>query len=130
VREGEGAIAALLFLFFFMAITFQYVSKAVRQSKFLDSLGFEMLPVVWLILAFCAIPVILLYNRAVDRFQRHNVIAGTCATVAAIVVGFALIIQSDAWWVPIAFYVFVSIAYVMIVSQFWAYSNFILNPRT
>ena len=129
VREGEGGIAALLFLFFFMAITFQYVSKAVRQSKFLDSLGVEMLPVVWLILAFCAIPIILIYNRAVDRFQRHNVIAGTCATVAAIVVGFAFVIQSDAWWVPIAFYVFVSIAYVLIVSQFWAYSNFILNPR-
>ena len=70
VREGEGVIAVLLFLFFFMAITFQYVSKAVRQSKFLDSLGVEMLPVVWLILAFCAIPVILIYNRAVDRFQR------------------------------------------------------------
>ncbi|MCH7825518.1 MAG: MFS transporter, partial [Acidobacteria bacterium] len=129
VREGEGAIAVLLFLFFFMAITFQYVSKAVRQSKFVDSLGPEMLPVVWLILAICAIPVILLYNRAVDRFQRHNVIAGTCAVVAVSVVGFALIIQSDALWVPIAFYVFVSIAYVLIVSQFWAYSNFILDPR-
>ncbi len=129
VRAGEGAIAALLFLFFFMAITFQYVSKAVRQSKFVDSLGPEMLPVVWLILAFSAIPVILLYNRAVDRFQRHHVIAGTCAIVAVSVVGFSLVIYSDAAWVPIAFYVFVSIAYVLIVSQFWAYSNFILNPR-
>jgi len=129
VRAGEGAIAVLLFLFFFMAITFQYVSKAVRQSKFVDSLSPEMLPVVWLILAFCAIPVILLYNRAVDRFQRHNVIAGTCAGVAVIIVGFSFIIESDAWWVPISFYVFVSIAYVLIVSQFWAYSNFILDPR-
>jgi AAA family ATP:ADP antiporter len=129
VRPGEGAVAALLFLFFFLAITFQYVSKAVRQSKFMDALGAEMLPIVWLLLALCAIPAIMLYNRAVDRFPRHHVIAGTCGAVAASVTGFALIIQSDAAWVPIAFYIFVSIAYVLIVSQFWAYSNFILNPR-
>ncbi len=129
VRPGEGPIAALLFLFFFLAITFQYVSKPVRQSKFMDSLGAEMLPLVYLLLALCAIPTIMLYNRAVDRFPRHHVIAGTCAAVAAIVAGFALIIQSDAAWVPIAFYIFVSIAYVLIVSQFWAYSNLILDPR-
>jgi len=129
VREGEGVIAVLLFLFFFMAITFQYVSKAVRQSKFIDSLGAEMLPVVWVILAISAIPVIMIYNRAVDRFQRHNVIAGTCAVVAVSIVGFSFVIYSDAVWVPIAFYVWVSIAYVLIVSQFWAYSNLILNPR-
>jgi len=129
VHPGEGAIAALLFSFFFLAITFQYVSKAVRQSKFMDSLGAEMLPIVWLLLALCAIPVIMLYNRAVDRFPRHHVIAGTCGAVAVSVAGFALIIQSDATWVPIAFYIFVSIAYVLIVSQFWAYSNIILNPR-
>ena len=129
VREGEVAIAVLLFLFFFMAITFQYVSKAVRQSGFISSLSAEMLPVVWIILAVSAIPVIMLYNRAIDRFQRHNVIAGTCAVVAACVVAFSFIIYSEATWVPIAFYVFVSIAYVLIVSQFWAYSNLILNPR-
>jgi len=129
VRRGEGAVAVLLFLFFFLAITFQYVSKAVRQSKFMDSLGAEMLPIVYLLLAASAIPVIILYNRAVDRFPRHHVIAGTCGAVAATVAGFALVIESQAAWVPIAFYIFVSIAYVLIVSQFWAYSNFVLDPR-
>ena len=129
VRPGEATIAVSLFFFFFIAITFQYISKAVRQAKFMDSLGAEMLPIVYLILAICAIPAILLYNRAVDRLQRQHVIAGTCGVVATVVVGFALIIESEAAWVPIAFYVFVSIAYVMIVSQFWAYSNNVLNPR-
>jgi AAA family ATP:ADP antiporter len=88
-----------------------------------------MLPIVYLLLAASAIPVIMLYNRAVDRFPRHHVIAGTCGAVAATVAGFALVIESPAAWVPIAFYIFVSIAYVLIVSQFWAYSNFVLDPR-
>lgn len=129
VRPGEGAVAVLLFLFFFLAITFQYVSKAVRQSKFMDSLGAEMLPIVYLLLAASAIPVIMLYNRAVDRYPRHHVIAGTCGAVAVSVAGFALVINSEAAWVPIAFYIWVSIAYVLIVSQFWAYSNVVLDPR-
>ena len=129
VRPGEGVIAALLFAFFCAAITFQYISKPVRQSKFVESLGAETLPIVYLVLAIFAIPAVLLYNRAVDRLQRHHVIAGTCAVVATSVVAFAFVIHSDAAWVPIAFYVWISIAYVMIVSQFWAYSNYILNPR-
>ncbi len=129
VRPGEGLVAVLLFTFFFLAITFQYVSKSVRQSKFMDSLGAEMLPVVFLLLAMCAIPVIMVYNRAVDRFRRHHVIAGTCGAVAVSVAAFTLVIESDAAWVPIVFYIFVSIAYVLIVSQFWAYSNTVLNPR-
>jgi len=129
LRRGEAAIAFMLFAFFAAAITFQYISKPVRQSVFITSLGADKLPIVYLVLAVCAIPVILLYNRAVDRLQRHHVIAATCFVVATSVVGFSFVIHSEAAWVPIAFYVWISIAYVMIVSQFWAYSNYVLNPR-
>ena len=129
LRSGEGAVAFMLFAFFAAAITFQYISKPVRQSVFIKTLGADRLPIVYLVLAVCAIPVILLYNRAVDRQQRHHVIAATCFVVACSVVGFSFVISSEAAWVPIAFYVWISIAYVMIVSQFWAYSNYVLNPR-
>ena len=129
VRAGEGAAAFLLFMFFFLVITFQYVSKSVRQSWFMDELGASMLPIVWLLLAACAIPVILLYNRAVDRFPRHHVIAATCGIVALSVVLFWWLMGFDARWIPISFYIWISIAYVLIVSQFWAYSNHALDPR-
>ena len=91
VRAGEGSAAVLLFLFFFLVITFQYVCKPVRQSWFIKELGATSLPIAYFLLAVCAVPVILLYNRAVDRFRRHHVIAATCGIVALSVVLF--------WWV-------------------------------
>jgi AAA family ATP:ADP antiporter len=129
VRAGEGTAALLLFMFFFLVITFQYVSKSVRQSWFMDELGATMLPIAYLLLAACAIPVILLYNRAVDRYPRHHVIAATCGIVALSVVLFWWLMGFEAQWIPISFYIWISIAYVLIVSQFWAYSNHALDPR-
>ena len=129
VRPGEGVVATLLFVLFFAAITFQYISKPVRQGTFVDTLGAERLPLVYLVLAIFAIPAILLYNRGVDRLHRHHVLAATCAVVAGSVVAFSFVIGSESRWVPFAFYIWISIAYVMIVSQFWAYSNYLLDPR-
>ena len=120
VRAGEWTAAVLLFMFFFLVITFQYVSKSVRQSWFMDELGATMLPIAYLLLAACAIPVILLYNRAVDRYPRQHVIAATCGIVALSVVLFWWLMGFNARWIPISFYIWISIAYVLIVSQFWA----------
>ena len=47
-REGEARPAILLFLMFFLLITFQYTTKSVRQSTFINSLGAEKLPWVYL----------------------------------------------------------------------------------
>ena len=129
VRAGEVSAAILLFLFFFLVITFQYVCKPVRQSWFIKELGATSLPIAYFLLAVCAIPVILLYNRAVDRFRRHHVIAATCGIVALSVVVFWWLMAFDAIWIPVAFYIWISISAVLIVSQFWTYSNHALDPR-
>ena len=129
MRPGEGAIAVTLFAYFFLIITFQYVSKSVRQATFIDQLGAEQLPLVYVILALATIPILYVYGRVADRVQRQTLVASTSVIVAATMVGFWWLYGYDAAWIRVAFYVWISIVYVLNVSQFWSYSHHVLDPR-
>jgi AAA family ATP:ADP antiporter len=129
LHPGEGGTAWLLFLAFFLVVTFQYVVKTLRQSTFIDSLGATSLPWVYLLVALCSYPLLRVYVYGADRVARHRLIAATCSLVLASLVGFWWLYRYDWTWVPVAFYVWASIAFVMVVSQFWSFANHVLDPR-
>lgn len=129
LRPGEGAPALLLFLYFFLLITFQYITKSLRQAEYIDKLGAQALPLVYLLVALCSLPVLILYSRAVDRVPRRHLMSATLLLVAGSLVGFYFLFQLGAPWVPVLFYVWISIVYVLNVSQFWSYSNHVFDPR-
>jgi AAA family ATP:ADP antiporter len=129
MRPGEGLPAVLLLLYFFLIITFQYATKSLRQAEYIDKLGAQALPLVYFLVAVCSLPVLLIYSRSVDRLPRHHLIAGTSILVAGSLVGFYWLFQLEQPWVPVVFYVWISIVYVLNVSQFWSYSNHIFDPR-
>lgn len=129
IRPGEGAAAALLFLYFFLVIAFQYTTKSVRQSEFISALGAGMLPLVYLSVALASYPCLLLYSRFVDRVRRERLIAGTSLVVAASMVLFWWLLRAPTEWVPFVFYLWISIVYVLNVSQFWSYANHVFDPR-
>ena len=129
LRPGEGWPAVLLFLTFFLFITFQYATKSVRQSSYIDRLGAAYLPWVYLAVAVCSYPLLRLYGRFADRIKRHHLMAATCAIIALSMVVFWWLFQFTWSWIPFALYVWISIAYVMNVSQFWSFSNHVLDPR-
>ena len=129
MRPGEGWPAVLLFLTFFLFITFQYATKSVRQSSYVKGLGAANLPWVYLAVALCSYPLLRLYGRFADRVQRHHLMAATCTIIALSMVVFWWLFQFTWAWIPFALYVWISIAYVMNVSQFWSFSNHVLDPR-
>jgi len=129
MRPGEGAPALLLFLYFFLLITFQYTTKSLRQAEYIDKLGAQALPLVYLLVALCSLPVLILYSRSVDRVPRRHLMSATLMLVAGSLVGFYFLFQLNAPWVPVLFYVWISIVYVLNVSQFWSYSNHVFDPR-
>lgn len=129
VRTGEGLPALLLFLCFFLFITFQYATKSVRQSTFVTALGAEKLPYVYLLVALFSYPVLRLYSRYADRLPRHRLIAASCGVIGASMVLFWWLYEYSWDWVAVAFYVWVSIVFVMTVSQFWSLANSVLDPR-
>lgn len=129
LRQGEGRAAILLFACFFLLITFQYATKSVRQSTFISTLGAEKLPYVFLLVALFSYPLLVLYSRLVDRLPRHLLSAATSGAIGASMVLFWWLYQFPWEWVPVAFYVWASIMYVMIVSQFWSLANHLFDAR-
>jgi AAA family ATP:ADP antiporter len=129
IRPGEVRLAFLLFLCFFLFTTFQYTAKSVRQSTFIEELGSTKLPYVYLLVALLSYPLLRLYAGFVDRSRRHALIETTILIVVANLVVFWWLFQYPWRWVPVAFYVWTSIVFVMMVSQLWSYANHVLDAR-
>ncbi|HEX9670643.1 MAG TPA: hypothetical protein VGC93_14315, partial [Thermoanaerobaculia bacterium] len=75
VRPGEGPLCWLLFAMHFLVLAFQYASKSVRQATYVDALGADQLPYVYLLIALVSYPVLRLYGRLVDAFEQRRLIA-------------------------------------------------------
>ncbi len=129
LRPGEGATAWLLFFGFFLIVACQYVTKTVRQSTYVDSLGALNLPWVYLLVALCSYPLLRLYLRYADRVARHRLIAATCFIVAATMVLFWWLFRYPWPWVPVVFYVWVTITFGATVSQFWSFASHVFDAR-
>jgi len=129
LRPGEGTSCCLLFVAFFLLVTFQYATKSVRQSTFIDGLGATWLPLAYLAVAAFSLPVLWLYSRVADRVERYRVMSYTVLGVALSLVGCYWLFQFPYAWVPFVFYVWISIVYVLTVSQFWSFANHVLDAR-
>lgn len=129
IRPGEGELAALLSLGFFLIVTFQYVGKTVRQSTFVDSLGATRLPWAYLLVALCAWPLLKLHGRASARMSRHRLMAATCLAALAGTVLFWWLLGRGWPWVPVAFYVWISLTFATTISQFWSLGNHLFDAR-
>lgn len=131
VHPGEGAAAVLLFWCFFLFVTFQYTTKAVRQSSYIEGLGAANLPWVFLTVALCSYPVLRIYSRFAGRVSRRHLLAATCGiNVVGLVVFWWLFQFLEQWpWIAFVLYVWMSIAYVMNYSQFWSFANHVFDPR-
>ncbi|MEM7353518.1 MAG: Npt1/Npt2 family nucleotide transporter [Acidobacteriota bacterium] len=129
LRAGEADLCWLLFAIHFLLLTFQYTAKALRQSIFIDALGADRLPFVYLLIALCSYPLLVLHGRMVDRWDQNRLIAGSCLAVGASLIVFWWLFASGSEIVSVAFYLWISIVGILLVSQFWSYASHLLDAR-
>ena len=129
IRAGEGALAWLFFFDFLILTTVHFAAKTVRQATFIDALGAENLPWVYLAVAAISLPVLIVYSRAAARVRLPMLIlAGTLLHVLGLVLFFYLFGLGHKW-VAAVFYVWLGMAFAIAVSQFWIYANRVFDPR-
>ena len=129
VRTGETRIVSVLHLYCLLLGTFQFAAKSVRQSTFVDSMGFSQLPVVYFLVAVCAYPLLRAYGRTTSRAPFHFVVTASTILVATSLCLFWWMFSFPSPWIRFVFYIWISIVTVMMVSQFWTYANQALDPR-
>jgi len=110
--------AGLLFVDFFLIITAYYQLKPASRSLFIEYLGADRLPYVWIATAVVLGAAMVVYHHLVERYSRFGLVVGTSLTFAATLVGFRILLAEPGPVVASAFYVFVDIFSVVLVEQF------------
>lgn len=123
LRPNVRVRAALLFLYFFLVIGSYYVIKPVRNSLFIERLGADNLPYVYIATALVAGLVITVYSRFADRIDRRTLILGTFGFLASNLVLFWWLLRAETVLASGAFYIWAKLYPLLLVSQFWLVAN-------
>lgn len=130
VRAGERRPAALMFLYGFLAMSAFYVLKPVRNSVFIDRVGAENLPYVYILTALAVTVLMLGYTRWSDRLGQRRLLRGTFAVLLASLAGFWVWLgRADGVVASGAFYVWGKAFPLLLVSQFWLVANLLFTTR-
>jgi AAA family ATP:ADP antiporter len=121
--------ACFLFLNFLLIIMALYQLKPASRSLFIQFMGADRLPYVWIGTAVVMGILITWYHRLVGRYSRVRVVFGSCLLFGALLVVFRLLFNRPHPATATAFYVFVDILGVVLVEQFWSLANSIYSTR-
>ncbi len=124
-----GVRSTILFMNFFLIILALYQLKPASRSLFIESLGAEKLPYIWIATAVTMGAFIAYYHRLVARHNRIHVVLGTCLSISLLLVVFRLLLNDTHPLMAACFYVFVDILGVVLVEQFWSLTNSIYTTR-
>lgn len=124
VRREEYLPAGLMFVYGFLIFTSYYIAKSVRNATFVQRVGADNLDIVYILTAVFVTLVMVLYSRWVDRFRQTTLLRGTfAAMIACLLVFWQLLESGSGVLVSGAFYLFVKLYGLLLVSQFWLVGN-------
>ncbi len=130
IRPSERLKVVLLSLYFFLVITSYYVIKPVRNSLFIQRLGADNLPYVYIATAILVGFLITFYSRFADRITRRMLIQSTFLFLASNLVLFWWILGRGGILSSGAFYIWAKLYPLLLVSQFWLVANdFFTTPQ-
>ncbi len=121
--------AAFLFANFLLIIMALYHLKPASRSLFIEYLGADQLPFVWIGTALTMAIFIGIYHRLVERCSRVALVLGSCLLLALALVIFRILLNSPGPVLATCFYIFVDILSVLMVEQFWSLTNSIYSTR-
>ncbi len=129
IHPGEGQKVTLTFLYFFLVITAYYVIKPVSRSLVLDGLGSRLVPYADLICVLLMGPIVTIFARLVDRIEKPRLVSLAFLSVTGIILLFWTLLKWPQPWLAGAFYIWVSIFSVLVVTLFWLVANDLYRPR-
>ncbi|MEE4358851.1 MAG: Npt1/Npt2 family nucleotide transporter [Desulfococcaceae bacterium] len=121
--------SVFLFLNFFLITMALYHLKPASRSLFIDLMGADKLPYVWIGTAISMIIFIPFYNCMVADRSRFHVVLGTCMSVIVLLLLFRFMLLKESGLTAVAFYIFVDISGVVLVEQFWSLCNSVYNTE-
>jgi ATP:ADP antiporter, AAA family len=130
IRAEDRTRVFLSFAYFFAVIMAYYLLKPARSSLFLKHWSANDMPLAYLTTAVVIFGVVWAYGRLTQRLNRYQLLLSTYGGTLGFLALFWYLFQlpSHSKAVSLAFYVWVSIFNVMLVTVFWSYTNDIFRP--
>jgi AAA family ATP:ADP antiporter len=129
-QEGEALTGFMMFVYSFLAMAAYNNIKPSAASEFIDSLGADNAPWVFLAGGISIGFILNYYSKAVAKVPKLWVLPGTQLGLVLLLLVFWVLFQSEREWVSIAFFFFGrQLLGIFLISQFWTLANEIYNPR-
>ena len=124
VRREEYLPAGLMFAYGFLVFTSHYIAKSVRNATFVQRVGADDLDVAYVLTAVFVTLAMVVYSRWVDRLRQTTLLQATFGVMIASLLGFWQLLQGGSGVLASgAFYLFVKLYGLLVVSQFWLVGN-------
>ena len=122
IRPGEGGTVGLLILNAFIMLGLYYILKPVREGLILSGFGAVIKSYSSAAMALLLVFVVPAYGAFAARVNRVWLLSGMTLFFISNLVLFVVALQAGMN-IGIAYYIWVGIFNLMIVSQFWAFAN-------
>lgn len=128
VRAGEGLTALLLALDIFLILAAYYVLKTIREPLILRGGGAEAASYSSAGQALLLILLVPLYGALAGRVSRRKLITIVTLLFMGCLAAFFFLARAGVP-VGVPFFIWVGIFNVMVIAQFWAFSNDVYTPE-
>lgn len=128
IRKDEWRSVLLMFALHFLLMVILYLLKPARDSLFLIEDGPARLPYVYILLAVVSIPVTQLMTGFMRKYAIRKVMGWTLGILASNILLIRWLIQFDLQWIFMAFYIWVGIFGILVISLFWVLANAVFKP--
>jgi len=129
VKQGEGTISVLLFSYFFFITAPYYIIKPLRNAFYLHTMGAKKLPQAYLLTAILMGFIVAFHSKVQEKISRQFLIIFSLIFFIITSFLFWVFFPYEWSWLAIAFYLWVNIFIIVLVTQFWITVNDIFNPR-
>lgn len=126
VQKGERLVTLLLFAWQFLFICTYYVLRPIRRGLFLDGLGNDWMPLVYIGTALVTGIVVWLYSKF-SHYPRKILIGSVYGFFCANLLIWWQVFQRESVIASGVFWVWLDVFSIMGVTLFWMYANDVFN---
>jgi len=113
-----------------LTVTSSYtLVKTARDSLFLSMLPATWLPWVYILVGIATLAVSLLFGWLTQWLSPRQSLVGSVLAAAAGLVACIFVVWDSYQWMPAVFYLYVNAYGLIVISQFWLYTNSRSDPR-
>lgn len=123
IIRADALKTFLLFSNFYLIITAYYIAKPIRGALVVSELGAKSLPYIWIATAVLLAFFVGVYGKLIDRFSRKWLVTVTTLFFIASLLVIRYFLSFRLPWLTAVFYIWSDIFSVVMVEQFWSYTN-------